>query len=48
MNDFTGLTHNEISLFLLLNGFLSVDQCIRMRIEFENKILFNNQSYGKN
>jgi hypothetical protein len=41
MNDtiFTGLTHNEISLFLFINGFLSVDQIIKIRIEFENRVL---------
>ncbi|HEY5125301.1 MAG TPA: hypothetical protein VIK14_16340 [Ignavibacteria bacterium] len=39
MLDFEGFTYREITLELLLNGFLTVTQCIRMRIEFENIIL---------
>ena len=36
---FEGLTFKEITIQLLIDGFLTVSQVLAFRIEFENRIL---------
>lgn len=35
---FVGWTYEEITIELLLNGFLSFNECIKKRIEFDNNL----------
>lgn len=46
--NFSLMTHNEITLVLLIQGILTVKQVIHLRIEYEQNIIKNLNYYGKN